>query len=294
MKILGNLKNEAKSFLEQYKSQSPAAYAAAQQAVGGLLILDGFTGIDNPLGGKKRPGIFGSLIGILIGVVFVLVPTFFGNISGLNKMTATTSATVVSVSQPQTSTSNFNNNQSTSTSCTAVATYNVNGQTYSHVSADGSSSTCSLTAGQTIQINYNPSNPTQWSSDAKTVGKFLKVFLIIGILAIITGIFTFIIRLLSIIFGWKILKNGRALAKTLPPSTDLSSAIKEIEQSFKTSLFGFQGGLPGLPQTPVSAPQSVITQQPVAPQQVQAQPQPQPTSQPSQASPEQNNQSQSL
>lgn len=49
-----SIKGRAGQFLGNYKQQNPATFAAAQQAVGGLLILDGLVGIDNPLGGKKE------------------------------------------------------------------------------------------------------------------------------------------------------------------------------------------------------------------------------------------------
>ncbi len=49
---LGKIKSATEGFLSQYETANPASYAAALQAVGGLLILDGFVGIDNPLGEK--------------------------------------------------------------------------------------------------------------------------------------------------------------------------------------------------------------------------------------------------
>ncbi len=85
--MFASLKTTAKNFLEPYKQRGPATFSAAQQAVGGLLILDGFIGIDNPVGGKKRPGIFGTLSGVFLGVMFMLIPTFFGGIIGLNTIT---------------------------------------------------------------------------------------------------------------------------------------------------------------------------------------------------------------
>lgn len=277
MKI-GYLVNEAKGFLDQYKSQSPAAFAAAQQAIGGLLILDGFTGIDNPFGGKNRPGIFGSIGVIITGIIFIIAPTIFGNISGINKLTSTTNATVVSVGQPQqTTTTDSNGNKQTSSSCDAVASYTVNGQQFSKTSSYGSSSLCGLSTGQSIQINYNPNNPGQWGTEVKGISSLLKIFFYVGIFTVIVGIITFVIRLLSIIFGWKLLKSGRTLAKTLPPGTDLKTAINEIENSFKTSLFGFKGGATvnqqGLGVTPAIQNQQPMTTQPVAPTQpVQTQP----------------------
>lgn len=248
---LANLKSKATSFLDQYKNQDPAAFAAAQQAIGGLLIFDGFFGLPHPMGGRKRPGIFGSVIGIFIGVLFLFIPTIFGSLTGISKLTATTSATIVSVSQHQTTSTNSNGTRQTTTSCSAVAKYTVNGIQYTRQSSFDSSSLCSLGQGDTTQIYYNPNNPGQWGTDVKTIGLFLKIFFFAGILVIISSLFLFIVRLLSIIFGWKILKSGRKLAKTLSPGTDLTTVIKQMENSFKTTLFGFEsGGM--MPQNPMA------------------------------------------
>lgn len=236
---LGKIKSAAESFLSQYKMRSPASYAAAQQGVGGLLILDGFIGIDNPLGNKKRSGIFGTLIGIVVGLLFVFGTGFIGNLMGINKLTATTSAKVVGVSQPTTTT---NSEGSSSSSCTAQAKYMVGGKEYTQAASSGSSSACSLTAGQTININYDPNSPGAWAYDLNTVKAVLKIFPFIGAIVAIISLFTFIIRLLSIIFGWKLLKNGRAMAKTLPAGTDLSAMINEIRQNFAQHLFSFASG----------------------------------------------------
>jgi hypothetical protein len=61
MKLFSSLKQQAVNFLEPHKEKGPATYAAAEQAIGAILITDGFIGIDNPFGSKKRPGIFGTL-----------------------------------------------------------------------------------------------------------------------------------------------------------------------------------------------------------------------------------------
>jgi hypothetical protein len=247
-----NLKNEAIGFLSQYKNENPTTYAAAQQTIGGLLILDGFIGIDNPFGGKKRPGIFGSLIGVAVGLIFIFMPIIFNGLSGFNKMTATTTATVVSVQH---------SDSQDSESCTAVARYTVSGKEYNQNSSYGSGSFCSLTSGSTIAINYNPDNPGSWGYDVKTISNYLKIFPFFGIITVISSIVTFAIRLLSIIFGWKLLKNGRALAKTLPAGTDYSTLKEEIRQNFLKRVFNF-----GNVNNSAPAPLPNNTQQPQAPQ----------------------------
>jgi uncharacterized membrane protein len=262
----GNLRSKASNFLNQYKASDPATYAAAQQAVGGLLILDGFIGIDNPLGGKKRSGIFGSLIGIVVGVIFLFVPTFFGTISGTKQMTAMTSATVASVTHEQAATTTTNNGtQNTSQSCSAIAQYKVDGKDYSQQSAFSSSSICGLSQGSTIQISYNPTNPGSWGYDIKTLDHFLIIFALVGGIVILASLLTFAVRLLSIIFGWKVLQSGRALARTLPGGTNLETIVSEVKKDFAQHIFGFGNGGLGSFTQPASAAQS----QPVWPQQPQ-------------------------
>ncbi len=245
------IKNQAQQFLGGYKQDNPATFAAAQQAIGGLLILDGFIGIDNPIGGKKRSGIFGSLIAVIIGLVLVFGIGFIGNLFGINKLTATTTATVVSVSQPTSTTSS--DNSSSDVSCTPQAKYTVNGNEYTQTSSMGSSSACSLTSGQTISINYDPNSPGAWAYDLNALKTVLQIFPVVGAIIVITSLVTFVIRLVSIIFGWKLLKSGRALAKTLPAGTDLSTIINEVRQNFAKSVFGIGGNNNETPvQTKVS------------------------------------------
>lgn len=262
---LGKVKSAAEGFLSQYRTGTPASYAAAMQAVGGLLILDGFVGIDNPFGDKKRSGIFGSLIGVVVGLVFVFGTGFIGNLMGINKLTATTTATVVSVSQPTATTTDANGNTSGG-SCTAQANYTVDGKEYTQTASGGSSSACSLTAGQKININYDPNNPGAWAYDLNTVKTVLKIFPIVGAIVVIASLFTFIIRLLSIIFGWKLLQSGRALAKTLPAGTDLSTIQSEIRQNFAKYLFNFgSGNVAPIPQQAQPQPTEPPTQTPPPP-----------------------------
>jgi len=228
MKFFSNLKKTAINFLEPYKTKGPAAYAAAEQAIGAILITDGFIGLENPFGQKKRPGIFGTIGGIVMGIIFMLIPTIVGNISGIKDMTSTTSATVVSVG----------NN---SDSCSLTVNYFIDGREYTKQSSMSSSNYCSLSSGQTININYNPTNPGSWAYEVKMINNIVKIFFLAGLIVLISNIITFFIRLFSIIFGWKLLRDGRKNAANLPPETNLQTMITEIKQSFISLTFGFGG-----------------------------------------------------
>lgn len=239
MIFFSSIKQHAINFLQTYKTKEPATYAAAEQAIGAILMTDGFIGIDNPFGRKKRPGIFGTIGGMILGVIFMFIPTFFGNVTGINQMTATTSATVVSVGQ---ATYTRNNNGSSSASCSLTVSYSVNGQQYSNPSSISSGNYCSLSQGQVITVNYNPASPGSWVYGAKTISNILQIFFWAGLLVIISSIITFFIRLFSIIFGWKLLRDGRKNAANLPPGTNLQTMIEEIKRNFTSSVFGFGGG----------------------------------------------------
>lgn len=232
MKFFSSLKGQALSFLEGYKTREPATYAAAEQAVGAILITDGLIGIEMPFGQKKRPGIFGTVVGIAIGVVFMFIPSVFGNMSGLNNMTAITTATVVSVGQGSYTSKG-------GSTCSMSARYIVDGQEYSSMSTISSSGICSLSPGQQVKISYDPVNPVSWAYDTAAPNLVLKIFFWIGLLFVISNIFTFFVRLFSIIFGWKLLKDGRKNAASLPPGTNLQTMIDEIKKNFMSSAFNF-------------------------------------------------------
>lgn len=238
MGIFSTLKQDAINFLEPYKTKEPATYAAAEQAIGALLITDGFIGISNPFG-RKRPGIFGTIGGMVFGVIFMLIPTFVGNVTGINNMTATTPATVVSVGSP--SYAGGTNSQNNSQTCTLAVKYSVNGQEYTNQSPVSSSNNCSLSPGQVITVNYNPANPGAWVYGAQTINYFIQIFFWVGLLVLILSLITFVIRLLSIIFGLKLLRDGRKNAANLPSGTNLKTMIDEIKQNFISSTFGFGG-----------------------------------------------------
>lgn len=226
-----NLKERATSFLQQYQRENPATYAAAEQAIGAVLIADGIFGLDNPLGRDRRPGIFGTLVGIAMGVLFMFIPKIVNGLTQFDKMTATTEATVIEVGT-----------NTSSNTCSMKVHYTVSGKEYTQQSTSTSSSNCSLTAGKSIVINYDPTNPGFWEYNIKTLDRFLQIFFWAGLLAFVSSIITFFIRLLSIIFGWKLLKDGRRNAANLPQGTNMQTVIDEIKHNFSASVFGFRQG----------------------------------------------------
>lgn len=264
LKLFKSLKNQATEFLDKYKQRDPATFAAAQQAIGGVLILDGLVGIDNPFGQNKRPGIIGSLLLVGFGVVFMFIPTFFSTISGTKTMTATTEAQVVSVGSPVSSSEG-------GSTCSLVVEYSVDGKAYQSPSSMSSSSSCQLRPGETVTVNYDPEKPSRWTHDKEQLGLFLMIFFVTGLVVAISGAITFLLRLLSMVLGWKLLRSGRALAATLPSSTSLDTIINEVKRDFVSVVFGMGAGGAAAAMMPTQNPSvetlyAINAQQPTAPQ----------------------------
>jgi Protein of unknown function (DUF3592) len=233
-----NMKNKAKAFLANYESKDAATTAAAYEAIGGLLILDGFMGMPHPLSGKKRTSIFGNLIGILFGIALLFAPAIYSH-SAQAKMTSTTTGTVTEVSQPVVNTTrNSNGSTSTSSTCSITAKYTVNSQEYTQTSASSSSGDCALIKGDTITVNYNPNNPGSWDYNISGLKSIVKYFVWVGAVVIVFSSIGFLFRLFTIWFGWRLLQRGRGLAKTLPNGGNLASMISQIKTEFSKNIFG--------------------------------------------------------
>jgi hypothetical protein len=197
-------------------------------------------------------------------------------------MTAVTTATVVTVGQPTSSTSS-----SSGGTCSLNARFDVAGQVYGGNSSMSSSSYCNYSPGQTLTVNYDPSNPKQWASDVKTVKIIFKIFFGFGVVLLLSSLVTFLLRLFSILFGWRLLKSGRKLASTLPAGTNFETLKSEIRNNFLKTVFGFGNNtIAGQFMNHMQQPSAVATAtlpalepvvaQPVEPQTVATQPSPAP------------------
>lgn len=249
---LSDVKNKATSFLGNYEQKDPATLAAAEQAVGGLLILDGIIGIDNPFGGRKRSGIFGSFIGVLFGIVIIFFGGLFFNLFGINNLTADATGQVTAIGAPRVETdTDANGNKSTSTTCSMTVQYTVSGKEYTQATKSMSSGNCHATVGTSVDIKYNPANPSDFDTagTVNIINTVKKSVPFIGLFVLLVSLVTFTIRLLSIIFGWKLLRRGRNLAKTLPNGGSIGSQISQIRQEFKKTFFNGGGVVSAIEST---------------------------------------------
>lgn len=233
-----NMQSKAKNFLAKYENKNTATSAAAYQAIGGLLILDGFFGMPHPLSGKKRTSIFGNLAGIIIGVLFLFAPTLYSHTSQA-KMTSVTTGKVTEVSQPTVTTNkNSDGTTSTTSTCKLTATYTVEGKEITQTSTSETTSACKQIAGNEISVNYDPKNPGSWDYDIKGLKTIIKYTVWLGVALIVLSSVGFIFRLFTIWFGWRLIMRGRSLARKLPNGGNLASMISNIKKEFSKNIFG--------------------------------------------------------
>jgi hypothetical protein len=145
------------------RPMNPASAAAspppvpASVAAGGALLVDGLVGLPSPNG--HRRGVFSSLNGIALGLVFValsfIVPS--GTTTPANKSaTATGAVTRVQISQGGPPASGSTPTPST---CVPVAEFGVSGKTYTTASGPVGFLPCPWRVGQQVAVAYDPASP---------------------------------------------------------------------------------------------------------------------------------------
>ena len=246
--------DQAKQVLNEYESRDPHLAGQIRRGVGGVLIADGLVGLENPFDGKKtRPGILGSLIGIIFGVPFLFIGLFIAG-TGAD----TDSVTTGTVSQLSVS-----NSGDSGPTCTITATYKVDGKEYVKTAAISSSGDCSKSVGTPVEVKYNSANPAEAEVGPSSFW-FGLIFVGAGLLVMVTGILTFLIRAASIIFGIMIYRSGSKMVAANPArssDTDIAATVGQAKEKITNFIVGKRaGGYSGflgnlVPQTPGETPQ---------------------------------------
>lgn len=183
-------------------ASDPGTKANGTAAAGGALIADGVVGF-----GERRQGLGGAIGTILFGIawlVFTLTPGMPLNNAEPRAGTIHTQGTVARISIDSKG------------QCSPVAEFVVDGKTYT-VNSGLSEKPCPYIKGSKIDVTYHPSDVTATATIPPT--GFFKTFLTfapwIGILAIVAGAWTFILRAGSIAAGIVLLRKGFRARKAL-------------------------------------------------------------------------------
>lgn len=144
--------------------------------------------------------LFGSIIMVILGIVFIFVSSFMAkqNASLKERCTAQVQATVTGFDRSESS----EKSSSSSSAVTPVFEYDYNGQTYSSKAGTYSSSfKDTFNIGSSYTIYVDPDDPMELYSEdiSKSDGTFLNIFRWGGVGLIILGILVFVISLIKVI-----------------------------------------------------------------------------------------------
>ena len=162
-------------------------------AAGGALLIDGLVGL--PTRNGNRSGVFGSVVGIFVGLVFVGVGLF---LSSSMKTPANMSATItghvtsVTVSQSTTSSSSRSSRSTSSSTCSPVAEFVVDDVPFTASTSVGVSP-CPWSVGQPIAVAYDPTSPALATIPSKGGVTWMPwIFSGAGALVAVVSLFGFI------------------------------------------------------------------------------------------------------
>lgn len=180
---------------------------------GGALIADGLIGF-----GKNRQGIFGSLVGIFVGIGVALgVGVFLAPAMLEQSSIATpvpTQATVLQVDRLVSQADPTDRSSSSSVSCAVVLGYSTSeGQSVEAATPYSSSSLCSFVVGQTVAITYDATNVGRFQGldpTGETVqGWFPYIFIGVGVIIALSSAWTFLLRATQIGGGIYLINRSR-------------------------------------------------------------------------------------
>jgi hypothetical protein len=180
---------------------------------GGALLADGIVGF-----GKNRQGIFGSLVGIFVGIGLALgagiflVPAFADQ-SSLEQPVAA-QATVVAVERIFSQTNSSDSSSSSSLTCAVILEYTTaESQRVEAVTPYTSSGLCSFVPGQVVPITYDAQSVGRFSGLDPIGDKFTTwfpwVFVGVGVLISLTSLWTFLLRATQIGGGIYLINRSR-------------------------------------------------------------------------------------
>ena len=204
--------DKARETLSRYESRDPHTAGQVRRTVGGVLIADGLTGLENPFDDNKtRPGLFGALGAVLFGVVLLVgVPLLFGLFTPDTNSETTGTITTV----------NTGTGSKGGAVCSLIAEFTVNGQTYSAPSPGSSSTACNKRPGDTVTVLYDSADPSRATVDEPVLNVLRWVFGGVGVLVIITGLITTVIRAASIVVGVSLWRSGSRMMRDNPGTGD--------------------------------------------------------------------------
>jgi len=180
---------------------------------GGALIADGLIGF-----GRNRQGIFGSLVGIVVGVALAIgVGVFLAPAMMEQSSIETpvpTQATVLQVDRLVSQSDPSDRSSSSSVSCAVVLGYTTSeGQSVEAATPYSSSTLCSFVVGQTVAVSYDATNVGKFEGLDPTgeavQGWFPYLFIGVGVVIALSSAWQFLLRATQIGGGIYLINASR-------------------------------------------------------------------------------------
>lgn len=230
-KQIARLKSGASDIVRRHEGENPRTAGRVYQAVGGLLVADGLVGLENPFNRtKSRAGIFGALVLSIMGLAIAAGAFFIVKVPQVDSVVA---GSISRISAPRI------DKDDGSRTCSYDATYTVDGKDYTVNSGFGSDRTCNRSIGEPVDVHYLAAAPSRGVLELGTRKAIRWGVLGLGVLLLVIGAVTFLIRAGTIFFGIKLFLRGRKLVKTSPPTqADDGSVVGAAREAFMAMRFG--------------------------------------------------------
>jgi Protein of unknown function (DUF2510)/Protein of unknown function (DUF3592) len=196
----------------------PAARGAAKMTAGAILVAEGLTGAIAGGRNKKNSGIFGSLIGLVVGGVFIAVSLFIK--PGTYQDEVRTKGSIAAVETSR--------NSKGKTMYQAVYAFQVEGK--EHRFSPSFISNMRPNVGDPVDIAYSASNPENARRLDGLVGHFHWLFFGVGALVLVASFMGATVSLAMIGFGIWLFLSGRKDRKSVNDSSGFLTDLMSLAQ----------------------------------------------------------------
>lgn len=239
----------AKEVVADHDARHPHVAGEVRQAVGGLLVTDGLAGLRDLHGRKaSRSGILGHVGQALFGLFFLAFGLFFVHVFTVDG-DATTTGTVTHVNRGTDTDGN--------TTCSVDAEFWVDGRPLNASSHYSSSGFCGKRPGSTVEVRYDSANPSDAAVDGGDTW-WIWVFPAAGLLVLALALANISLSLSVALFGWKLVRAGRAMTASAPATSTDDAAVAEAVEEYTAAIGRLRGGPSHDEEAPVPYPATTL------------------------------------
>lgn len=197
-------------------SDDPAARGAAKMAAGALLVAEGTFGVLRSGNGKSKGGLFGGLVGVVVGTLFVVI----GFVMAPEKYEdpVTTPGTVVDVETGRGSDGD--------TMYKPTYGFEFDGREYRFEARMRTNQRSSV--GDAVEITHSAADPSKAHRSDGLVSKAHWLFIGAGGLVAVASLFSLVVSVALIVFGVLLFGSGRTDRRSADSSGNFFGDLMSI------------------------------------------------------------------